>query len=469
MYRRWWQRGWFGVAVMVGSALPALGAERLEAGISVVDITPIPGYRMSGYFHERVNTGTLDPLLAKAVVFKQGDVQAALVFCDLVGVSLEASTRARETASRHTGIPAEHIAVAATHSHTGPLYFGALRTQFHEMTVAATGHDRHELVDYTAELSGRVARAIIAAQADPRPVEARAGYGHEDRLAFNRRFHTKEGPVRFNPGALNPNIVRVAGPIDPQIGLISLSESGSNKPFGAIYAYALHLDTLGGTQYSADYPRFVQEDLRGAYGESFVSLFGAGTCGDINHVDVTVKERRKTAGIGTMLGESIRRAMPELKSIGEPVLAVRRGVIEAELQSYSAERIAAAKALMERVGDGKVPFLERVEAYKIMSLQLRGGTTMELEVQAFRLSDKVAIVTLPGEVFVELGLAIKKASPFETTIVIELANDAPGYIPTAKAFSEGSYETVNSRVVSGSGERMVEAATGLLKELAKAG
>jgi hypothetical protein len=74
-------------------------------------------------------------------------------------------------------------------------------------------------------------------------------------------------------------------------------------------------------------------------------------------------------------------------------------------------------------------------------------------------------VTLPAEVFVELGLAIKAASPFKTTLVIELTNDSLGYIPTKKAFAEGSYETVNSRVQPGAGEAMVETAIRLLKEL----
>jgi hypothetical protein len=77
----------------------------------------------------------------------------------------------------------------------------------------------------------------------------------------------------------------------------------------------------------------------------------------------------------------------------------------------------------------------------------------------------VAIVGLPGEIFVELGLPIKKASPFKTTLVVELCNDAPGYVPTRKAFDEGSYETINSRVQPGGGEMLVEAATKLLKEL----
>ena len=90
---------------------------------------------------------------------------------------------------------------------------------------------------------------------------------------------------------------------------------------------------------------------------------------------------------------------------------------------------------------------------------------MPLEVQAFRLNQETAIVTLPAEMFVELGLAIKAASPFKTTLVIELANDSLGYIPTKKAFAEGSYEIVNSRVEPGTGEKLVEAAIGLLKEL----
>jgi hypothetical protein len=98
-----------------------------------------------------------------------------------------------------------------------------------------------------------------------------------------------------------------------------------------------------------------------------------------------------------------------------------------------------------------------------MDLQLRPGDTIALEVQVFRLSDDTAVVCLPGEVFVELGQAIKQASPFKTTFVMELCNDTPAYIPTTKAFAEGSYETVNSRVVSGSGEKMAELAIQMLK------
>jgi hypothetical protein len=80
-------------------------------------------------------------------------------------------------------------------------------------------------------------------------------------------------------------------------------------------------------------------------------------------------------------------------------------------------------------------------------------------------SDQVAIVTLPGEIFVELGLAIKKASPFRTTLVIELANASLSYVPTMKAFSEGGYEVVNSVIAPGGGEILVQAAVRLLREV----
>ncbi len=90
-----------------------------------------------------------------------------------------------------------------------------------------------------------------------------------------------------------------------------------------------------------------------------------------------------------------------------------------------------------------------------------------MDIEGFRLSDKLAIVTMPGEIFVDLGQAIKKGSPFARTLIIELANQGIVYVPTKKAFEEGSYETINSRVAPGGGEMMVEHALEILGELAK--
>jgi sugar phosphate isomerase/epimerase len=451
-----------------GALVPAaLSGNVLNAGIAVVDITPPIGYRMSGYFRERLSTGTLNPLKAKAVVLQQGDEKAALVSCDIIGISSDVSSRAQKQAAKATGIPAANILIAATHSHTGPLYFGALRKHFHDSAVARHGSDPCEKVDYPSVLVARLVDAIAQANATTRPVSLEAGVAQQQGLSFNRRFHMKDGTVRFNPGVLNPNIVRPAGPIDPDVGVVFLRQTHDGNVGAALVNFALHLDTVGGTKYAADYPFYLEQSLRGTYGSEFVLLFGTGTCGDINHIDVTKRQRLRTDHIGRTLADTVKRKATELSPIREPALAVRREIVEVPLQHYGPDKIRWAHDAIEKVGTRELSFLEQVEAYKILAIQMRGGNTMPLEVQAFRLSSDVVIVGLPGEVFVDFGLAIKRASPFATTLVIELCQDAPGYIPTRKAFAEGSYETVNSRIAPGGGEMMVEAAVRLLKALAQ--
>jgi len=440
---------------------PMTTATELTAGIAVIDITPPVGYRMSGYFHERLSTGTLNPLHAKAIVLHQGKEHAALVFCDIIGLSLDVSSRARAEASKKTGIPIENILIAATHTHTGPLYFGALRKHLHNLAIAKYGSDPCEKVDYSSELVAKLVKVITEAEAAAKPVRLEAGVAQQQNLSFNRRFHMKDGSVRFNPGVLNPDIVRPAGPIDPEVGIVFFRQADSGSVVAALVNFALHLDTVGGTKYAADYPFYLEQSLRETYGNKLALLFGTGTCGDINHIDVAKKERLKTDHIGKTLGQTINEKIESLKAVAEPALAVRSEIVHAPLQRYEPDKVAWARENIKKVGTRELSFLKQVEAYKILAIEMRRGETIPLEVQVFRLSRDVAVVGLPGEVFVDLGLAIKRASPFPTTLVIELCQDAPGYIPTKKAFAEGSYETVNSRIAPGGGEMMLEAAVRL--------
>jgi len=454
------------VVFVVGAAtLEARADEQLSAGVATVEITPPLKYRMSGYFYERVSTGVKDPLMAKALVLRQGDAEAALVFCDLIGMSPQVTAAARKLAEKETGIPAANIVIAATHSHTGPMYFGELRRHFHEQAVKEQGSDPLEEVDYPAQLTERLVGAIVQARESARPARLKSGTAEQLGLSFNRRFHMKDGTVRFNPGVLNPDIVRAAGPIDPQVGIVLVEDAESSSPLAVLTVFALHLDTVGGTEYSADFPYYLEQTLREKLGGEVVSLFGAGTCGDINHVDVTNSERLKTDFIGTTLGKTVLGALPDLKPVAEPSLAARSSTLQVPLQEYTEEEIAQAAKDMFRVGTRELSFLEQVKACKITSIAQRGVDKLAADVQVLRLGDDTAIVALPGEVFAELGLSIKKASPFRTTLVVELSQDAPGYVPTKKAFAEGSYETVNSIVATGGGEMMAEEAIRLLKQL----
>jgi hypothetical protein len=121
---------------------------------------------------------------------------------------------------------------------------------------------------------------------------------------------------------------------------------------------------------------------------------------------------------------------------------------------------------MAQLSAGKSPlFIEQVRAYRVLEVAGRAGRPHEVEVQIIALGQDVAWISLPGEIFVELGLAIKAGSPFPHLFLAELANGSIGYIPNHKAYAEGAYEVVSARCADGSGERLVETALRLLGKL----
>jgi len=459
------------LGVTIGATAATAGGAELQAGVAVVDVTPPVPYRMCGYFSERLSTGVHDPLQAKALVLGQGREQAALVFCDLIGIPAEVSRRAREKAEQQTGIPRDHILIVGTHTHTGPLFAGGLRQHFHERAVAKHGSDPYEKIDYPAVLVEKLAHAIAQAQAAGQGVSLAAGIAREDKLSFNRRFHMKDGTVGWNPGKLNPNILRPVAPIDPEVPLVYW-ESASGKPLAAYVNFAMHLDTVGGLQLSADYPYTLARLLSEFKGPEMLAVFTVGTCGDVNHVNVhwanPQKGHGEAARIGTILAAEALKTFERLQPVEATRLAVRTEIVPLALPKIQPGEVEKARQIAARhsAKQGKQPsFLETVNAYKVLDVQARQGKPLEAEVQVIALGRDLAWVGLPGEVFVELGMAIKAASPFERTIVVELANGSIGYVPTKRAYAEGNYEAVSARCAEGSGELLVDASLRLLRQL----
>lgn len=142
---------------------------------------------------------------------------------------------------------------------------------------------------------------------------------------------------------------------------------------------------------------------------------------------MTTRETLKTAHIGNTLAATVSARLPELKRLDRPQLDARSRTVPLRLRQYTPAEVAWAKEAMHSLGTGKLPFLEQVKAYEIMNFALRGPGPLPSLVQVFRLGDDVALVGLPGEAFVDLGLAIKQASPFPVTMVIELSHDCPDY------------------------------------------
>ncbi len=463
-----------------------LGDEPLQVGLAEADITPPVGFPMAGYYHERLATGQRDPLKAKAVVFRQGETSAAFVVADLTGIARDLCVEVRKRVSKQTGIAKRHIVVAATHSHTAPDYSGRL----YEYLDADRESDNTQA--YPEKLIHGLVKAVVDANNAAQPVALKSGTGTQEMpVSFNRRFVMKNGTVRTWQSHSNPNVIRAAGPIDPEIGLVTVNRQADGAALGVISNFALHLDTVGGHQWSGDYPYYIEQALRRQLGSEVISVFGIGACGDINHSDPSRKERNKTDVIGNALATTIESALPSLKAVDDTRFQVRTAIVDFPLQDVSQVQLDRAVQLIPAAKAGeRVDFFDLVAAYKSAMLeQLRNkspripatdllswglshnwagiGDSLPVEVTTMTVGTDVAFVFLPGEVFVDLGLAIKRASPYRTTFVIELSNCVETiYIPTRAAYAGGSYEVTNAAGKPGAGEMLVESALKLLRESA---
>ncbi|MBD3184525.1 hypothetical protein GF312_19740 [Candidatus Poribacteria bacterium] len=354
-------------------------------------ITPELGVSMAGYFEDRLSTVVHDDLYAKAMIFSNGIVSAGILCCDLICLPREEILKIRKIVSEKTDLKGENLMICCTHTHTGP------RTRISK--VSAGGEVTLKWLKKFPDLA---AEAVLNAFNNMDFCDISSGKVMEDRIAFNRRYHMKDGTVQTNPGNQNPNIVKPAGPIDPEVGVISFTrEDGSIK---ALYiSYTCHLDNVGGTEISADYPGHLARRLAERLDDKPFVLYTNGACGDINHIDVRSPYRRKGHEHSRWMGETLAgdacKALNNMEGLSDENIGVASKIIQLPMQDYADK------------------------------------DTGKVEIQAIRVGD-MGFVGVPAEYFVELQLDIKERSPFKWTFVSELANGWVGYIPTKKAFEE---------------------------------
>ncbi len=441
----------------------ACGME-LRVGAGSVKITPPVGIPVAGYYNVRLATGLHDELYAKALVLESGGARAALVACDLIALEQDVVEAARALIEKATGLPGEHVMISATHSHTGPL----LNPRFLSLIEGAP---RRAAERYRARLPSRIAEAVRLAETALRPARAWVHTGREETLSFYRRFLMKDGTVRFNPGKLNPDIVQPVGEPDPEVPVVYF-DTPDGEPLATFVNFALHLDTVGGTQYSADYPYTLARLLGKVKGPGMLTLFTIGAAGNINHIDVRSAEPQKghaeAQRIGTILAGEVVKSYARLRPAPTNPLRGASRPVQLPVPSLDAGSVEKAQAKARLFGKpGAPPFLDMVAALRTLDIADFRRQPLTAEVQVLALGDQIAWVGLPGEIFVELGVAIKKASPFPHSVVVGLANGSIGYVPTQKAFAEGGYEVISARCAPGCGELVADAAIRLLRELRK--
>ncbi|MGC9318849.1 MAG: hypothetical protein ACP5KN_12530 [Armatimonadota bacterium] len=424
----------------------------LTAGASCLDVTPPLGTHMRGYFEERTASTVHDPLHVRSFALEDSGGAVAVAICDVIGIDREYLDQAKALITETTDLLPEQVIIACTHTHTGP----------------QTGDDA-----YTEWLWRRIVDGVRIAWQAREPAEVAWASGTEERLVFNRRYRMADGSVQTNPGRGNPDVVEPAGPTDPEVGVMVLRRP-SGQTLGLLGNYALHYIGIPDdfTAISADYFGFFSTLIQRLRGESFVAALSNGASGDINNIDVMggvapPNDRyQHCERAGAVVAASALWAWNEAAFTDDVPLAGALEEITLEPRPpVTEEDLAKAKEIEDRLAEDKpVRMGERSFQRRVRRFEAEPPSPRATIVQALRIGD-LALVGAPGELFVELGLEIKRRSPFAQTMVLELANDSVGYIPTLRAFDEGAYEANSSRYAPGFGELIVETAMHLLEDL----
>lgn len=440
----------------------AASAGEFRVGAAQVDITPKNGTPMAGYYKFRAVEGVLDPIYAKTIVVEQDGSHAALIVLDVSGTTRPVVVAARTLIQEQCGIEADHVMISATHTHTGPqLPRGSL---IDDITQANSAPG----TAYVDALPALIAKSVSEAKAKLAPARPSVAMGKAEGLSFNRRV-LRQGSEKaiWQPGHINPSIEKPAGPVDPEVGILVFDSASSQaSPLAALVNFAMHPTSVGGgVRVSADYPGVLTRSLSERKGGSMQAVFANGCCGNINHTDYVTGKRRTTQELGTALADAALAAWPGLTALPTHAPRSRSVTVTLPRRKFSEADIAKAKDVAARMMTENLGTVPMAEAVCILETVGKQDVPLLADVQVISFSDDVAILALPGEIFVELGLAIKKASPFKHTFIAELSNGSIGYVPNREAYPQGNYEVVSARGEAGTGELLVETALKLLNEV----
>jgi neutral ceramidase len=457
------------------SAFKSSAAETLQAGTAAIETSPevFPVRLRSGKSHL-----VHDPLHARAIAFQNGEGRAVITLIDAIGIGREETDEVKARAAEITGWKPEEMLISATHSHTTP---------------KAGGEDPGSVAYKHKRFDGML-NAITTAIANLEPATVGFGSHDEPSEVRNRRWHMAPGKMPPNPYGefdtvkMNPgmkNLIKPAAPIDPEICVINV-RNRKNKPLGLIANYALHY--VGGmpkynidgkemgaasADYFGEFSRLMPSRLSYNPPKNFVAMMTNGTSGDINNIPFKISRPPREGFeqcriVATKAADAAWHATREMEYTDSPLIATRQREIKLTYREVNASQVTKALSTLKGIkekGDEAFPKKAAQYARQIVNFEERRPPEPVL-IQAIRIGDQ-AIVSLPFEVLVEIGLELKEKSPFKHTFVIELANGSYGYLPPPNQHKLGGYETWlgTSRFVPESSVLLVKNLLEMLSEL----
>ncbi len=403
----------------------------LHAAVARANITPPIGIEMSGFAGRGRSVGLGDDLLATALVLKAGRQRVALVALDLLYLDAEFVRRVCDLIARRTRIPADHVLLCCTHTHYGP---------------ETGGHDggpaRSMVAAYMADLRFKLVGVVREANANLKRATASVGCSTCD-IGINRRERQRDGSIRLGQ---NPE-----GPVDRQVIVLRVDRP-SGEPVACMVNFACHAvsQTHRGRLISADFPGYACDVVTELTGAECLYLQGA--CGNINPVEMKhgldTPER-----LGNRLGAAAVQAYETAEPIRATPIAAAHGQADLPAKTFAslkeARRAVAdldaemGRLKATRAHRGSLHWCRlRLDRARTALGSLEAGEPLppvEAGMWAVRLGE-LGIATAPGEIFCEIGQAVKGNSRFAHTMFVGYTNGSIGYVPVPEAYPEGGYE-----------------------------
>jgi neutral ceramidase len=431
-------------------AQTAAPASNIRAGFAERDITPGIGMEQPGGYGKNFHKAFHDACKVRVALFDDGKKRAAVIGLDSLVVPRQVVLDARAQIEKATGITGDSVLICASHSHSsGPV--GMVMPGEYDAAsdlVKKLAYEESSCADagYLLRLTNEIVAGVVAADRGKVPVQLGFGFGHEDKVAFNRRLRMKNGQSWSHPGAGNPDILEYVGPIDPQVGVIGAWDM-QGQLVGVVVNYACHATTNPGG-ISANWIQYLEKTIQGGLGTRAPIVFMQGACGDVTQVDnLSPSQRPKpeewSQFVGSRIGaEAIRTLLAMPKTTTAPV-ETRQEVLKIKRRPPSPKRVEDSLEIVQKPKNTVEP-TEWIFAKEIVMLDHLNKTVplVDCEVQCVKIGP-ACFVSNPAEYFVQYGLDIKKGSKHAFTFPCELSNGIVGYVPTEEAFGPngGGYET----------------------------
>ena len=448
-----------------------------RAGAAVSNITPPLDEPVVGGWNSPPATHIHDELFARCLVLDDGQTKLVFVLVDSVGVSREVLDEAKKVVREKTGIPVRNIMIAATHTHSSISARGSSKAQ--------VGGRFSPYQDFMIQ---RIVDGVRRAANHLEPARIAWGRAEEPTQVFNRRYFMKPGTptpnpfggtdrVVMNPGRGNPNILKAAGPTDPEVAFLSV-QSADGRPIALLANYSLHyVGPAAGPVISADYFGAFADRIQELFGADrldppFVGILSNGTSGDINNINWPEKSNKrwppyaKMRQVADLVARAVHRAHQQIAFREWVELDARQRELTLAARKPTPEQLAYAREILGKPQDApKHHRRERIYANRILNLA-DAPDRVSVLLQTFRIGD-LGICAIPFEVFVEIGLELKEQSPFGWTFTISHANGSHGYLPTVRHHRLGGYETWlgTNRVEIQAAPRIVDDLLSMLQDL----